>query len=156
MSTIDLKALESNFAQWRERRAPTLGEGTALEIYSIEQILKDADLSDDDMRAGHFGGGDDGGLDGMFFFINRVLILDETPLPDPALTVELVLIQAKYKNSFEEGAIEKLQSFSRDLLNYSKPVAKLTYFNSFVRDSIDRFRRQYASVMRSHHTLDFT
>src|SRR5436309_13338866 len=89
-------------------------------IYSIEQILKDADLSDDEMRAGHFGGGGDGGIDGMFLFINRTLILDETPLPDPALAVELVLIQAKYHNSFEEGAVEKLDSFARDLLDYSK------------------------------------
>jgi AIPR protein len=153
MSAIDTKALESNFENWIQERTPTLNKSKAFEIYSIEQILKDSDLSDDELRAGHFGGGDDGGIDGMFLFINRVLILDETPLPDPALTVELVLIQAKYHKSFEEEAVEKLHSFARDLLTYSKPVAKLTYLNSFVRDAIERFRDKYAAVMGSPHTL---
>jgi hypothetical protein len=58
MSAIDIKALEANFTKWREDRAPTLAESKAFEVYSIEQILKDADLSDDEMRAGHFGGGE--------------------------------------------------------------------------------------------------
>lgn len=153
MSAIDIRALEANFRKWRQDRTPTLSEPEAFEIYSIEQVLKDADLSDDEMRAGHFGGADDGGIDGMFFFINRTLILDDTPLPDPALEVELVLIQAKYQDSFKEGVVEKMDSFARDLLNYSKPVAKLTYLNSFVRDAIERFRQKYARVMGSQHTL---
>src|SRR5260370_15008366 len=153
MSAIDVKALESNFETWIQERAPTLPKSKAFEIYSIEQMLKDSDLSDDELRAGQFGGGDDGGIDGMFLFINRTLILDETPLPIPALAVELVLIQAKYHNGFEEEVVEKLHTFSRDLLTYSKSVAKLTYLNSFVRDAIDRFRKKYAAVMGSQHTL---
>jgi hypothetical protein len=67
MGEIDIKALEANFAKWRADRGPSLKDSEAFEIYSIEQILKDADLSDEEMRAGHFGGGDDGGVDGMFF-----------------------------------------------------------------------------------------
>src|SRR6266487_4496518 len=124
MSAIDIQALESNFEKWRQDRAPSLPVSDAFEIYSVEQVLKDSDLSDDELRAGHFGGGDDGGIDGMFLFINRTLILDETPLPNPALAVELVLIQAKYHNGFEEEVVEKLHAFSRDLLTYRKPVAK--------------------------------
>jgi hypothetical protein len=92
MSQIDINALESNFAKWRQDRAPDEKEFKAFEIYSIEQILKDSDLSDDDIASGNFGGGDDGGVDGMYLFINRNLILDETQLPDPAITVELVII----------------------------------------------------------------
>ncbi len=153
MSAIDIQALESNFEKWRQDRAPSLPVSDAFEIYSIEQVLKDADLSDDEVRAGHFGGGDDGGIDGMFLFMNRILILDETPLPDPALTVELVLLQAKNNNSFQEGTIEKLESFVRDLLDYSKPVSKLTHLNSRVRDAIERFRTKYAQVMGSQHIL---
>lgn len=153
MSAIDIQALESNFAKWCQDRGPGLPSSEAFEIYSIEQVLKDADLSDDEIRAGHFGGGDDGGIDGMFLFMNRTLILDETPLPDPALTVELVLLQAKNINSFQEGTIEKLESFTRDLLNYSNPVAKLTHLNSRVRDAIARFRDKYGQVMGSQHVL---
>jgi AIPR protein len=153
MSQIDINALESNFAKWRQDRAPDEKESKAFEIYSIGQVLKDADLSDDEVAAGNFGGGDDGGVDGMYLFINRNLILDETELPDPAITVELVIIQAKYQKSFTEDTIQKLDSFCRDLLDFSKGEDKLTLYNSSARDAIIRFREKYNQVMGSPHSL---
>jgi hypothetical protein len=98
MSDIDVKALETNFQKWRQERAPEKKECDAFEIYTIEQVIKDADLSDDEIKSGLMGGEDDGGVDGMYLFINRTLILDETPLPDSAIIVELIIIQSKYTN----------------------------------------------------------
>ena len=74
---------------------PKLAADKAFELYAIEYILRDADLSDEETKSGWVGGVDDGGIDGLFFFINRVLIQEETDPPVPAISAELVIIQAK-------------------------------------------------------------
>lgn len=152
MSDLDLRALEANFQRWKADRMPDSPNGDAFERYAIETVLKDYDLSDDEIDSGHIAGGDDGGVDGVYFFINRTLVQDDTDLPDP-VTVQLVLIQAKYESGFGETAIEKLQSFTRDMLDYSIPVDQLVHLNSFARDVITRFRDGYNEILGTPHAL---
>lgn len=154
MSEIDMQALEANFKKWRLERAPDEADSDAFEIYSIEQILKDSDLSDDEIASGNFGGGMDGGVDGMYLFMNRSLILAELDPPDPALSVELVLIQAKNEKSFTEAAIQKFTSFCTDLLDYTKTVDSFTIYNADVKDAMTLFREKYGEVLGSQHTLN--
>lgn len=47
------------------------------ELFSFEQILKDFDLSADEIKSGKTGGGDDGGIDGFFIFLNENLIQEK-------------------------------------------------------------------------------
>src|SRR5262245_59732057 len=68
MSALDVQALETNFNTWRKERVPHLSISDAFERYAVEQVLKDADLSDDEIDSGLFGGADDGGVDGMYLF----------------------------------------------------------------------------------------
>ena len=156
MSDLDVRALETNFETWKRERAPGLSNDKAFERYTVEQVLKDADLSDEEIESGLLGGSDDGGIDAMYFFINRTLILDETEIPDPVIDVELDLVQAKYQGGFSETAVERMYSFARDLLDYAKPVDQLTYLNSIARDAIARFREKYDSVLGQRHTLFIT
>ena len=41
--------------------------------FVCEQILKDYDLSDEDITSGLVDGGDDGGIDGFYIFVNKNL-----------------------------------------------------------------------------------
>jgi len=150
MSDIDVRALEANFEGWKKDRADALSTKNAFERYVIEQVLKDYDLSDEELDSGHLGGSDDGGIDGMYFFVNRTLIQDETEVPD-AVTATLILVQAKFESGFGENAIEKLYSFTRDLLNYATPPEQFVHLNSFVKDSIARFRDKYDLILGSPH-----
>jgi len=153
MSDIDVKALETNFQKWRQDRAPEEKESDAFEIYSIEQVLKDVDLSDDEIKSGLLGGEDDGGVDAMYLFINRILILDDTQVPESAIAVELVIIQSKNTKGFTETTIQKLHTFCADCFDWSKPVEKIQYFNQQVKDAISRFREKYDGVLASQHTF---
>jgi hypothetical protein len=56
MSALDVQALEANFTSWRNERVPHLSSAKAFERYAVEQALKDADLSDDEVESGLFGG----------------------------------------------------------------------------------------------------
>jgi hypothetical protein len=151
MSDLDVRALEANFDGWKRERAPQLPNDKAFERYCVEQLLKNADLSDEEIESGLLGGSDDGGIDAVYFFINRTLISDETEVPEPAMSATLILIQAKYQGGFSENAVEGMHSFARDLLDYSKPVDHLTYLNSLARDAISRFREKYDQILGSQH-----
>ncbi len=119
----------------------------AFERYVFEQALKEQNPSDEDMDVGDLGGGDDGGVDGMFLYIGGQLIGEETNVPNGSSAVELHIIQAKYESGFSETSVEKLESFARDLLSFDKPVDDLTYLNSKARDSIGNFRKKYYAML---------
>src|SRR5262245_66286648 len=84
MSVWDVNGLETNFEGFKRDRFPTLSNSDAFERFCIRQILKDADLSGEEIESGILGGGDDGGIDAMYFFVNRVLIQDQSDVPDDA------------------------------------------------------------------------
>ncbi|MCG3133766.1 MAG: hypothetical protein HMLKMBBP_01018 [Planctomycetes bacterium] len=153
MSEVDKKALEASFAKWCAERVPDMQEDRAFERFVIEQVLKDFDLTDDEIDSGHCGGGDDGGVDAMYIFVNRQLIRDESVIPDPATEVDLVIIQASRQQSHSEASIQKLDLFSRDMFDYAKPVTDLTYLSEKARESVALVRRTYESVMASNHTM---
>jgi hypothetical protein len=107
MSDLDIKALQTNFELWKKERAPELSAGEAFERYAIELILRDYDPSDDEIDVGWTGGlgGDDGGIDGIYFLVNRRFMTDEDKLPDEVIEVELHLVQAKNEVGFGETPI---------------------------------------------------
>lgn len=153
MSEWDIKALETNFEGFRKDRYPTSPISDAFERYAIRQILKDDDLSDDEIESGTLGGPDDGGIDGLYFFVNRRLIQDETDLPDEALTAQLVIIQAKFESGFGETTVTKLEAFAKDLLDHNRDVDAMIHLSSDAREAIRKFRDHYTKILASSHTM---
>lgn len=156
MSQWDIKGLETNFDGFRADRYPQLSVSDAFERFSVRQILKDADLSDDEIESGVLGGGDDGGVDAVYFFVNRVLIQDEGDLPDEAMSAELVIIQSKLETGFSETAVTKIEAFCHDLLDHNRDVDAMIHLNPDVRDAIRRFRENYTKILASPHTMTVT
>lgn len=154
MSDIDKQALLTNFKNWTQERASALTPSKAFERYVVEQVLKDLDPSDEDIESGDLGGGDDGGVDAIYLVMNgSALIFEDSVLPDPATSVELIIVQAKNEDGFSETAVEKMKSFCSDLFDYNKPTSKMPYLNSDARDAIDNFRVIYSKVFAQPHTM---
>ena len=131
MSLIDMKALETNFDGWRKERVPSLSISKAFERFAIEQILKDADLTDEELASGILGGDDDGGVDGMYFFVNRLLIQEEIDLPDPALS-------GRFKIHFDiEDKLKRYDLFydrrKGEYRELRKPVQKIISIRTLAR-----------------------
>jgi hypothetical protein len=147
MSEHDKKAVEANFTNWKAERAAEMTDGDAFERYAVELIFKDADLSDEEISSGIFGGGGDGGVDGLFFFVNSSLIVDEGKAPGSVESATLWVLQCKNKNSFEEVPVQKLESFVRDLFDFSKQIGSMTFYRKTVRDSMEVFRATYESII---------
>ena len=156
MSDLDKRALDANFQGWKRERTPDEDEGTAFEWYTIEQILKDSDLSDDDIEFGFIGGPDDGGVDGMYFFVDRKLVQLEDPAPVNGQEAALVLIQSKRSGGFSENVVDQIQGFLRNILEWDVSVDNLVHLNSAARDCIESFRHTFDGILQNAPRLTVT
>ena len=90
------------------------------EYFAASQVLKNYDLSDDEVSNGITGGGNDGGCDGIYVFLNSDLVTQdqlENLSASKGSTLNLVIMQAKYTTGFSEDAIMRWKVVSENLLN---------------------------------------
>jgi hypothetical protein len=133
---------------------------SAFELFAFEQILKSNDLTDEELFDGQVGGGNDGGLDGLFTFLDGNLLRVDSETFDPAFQpasvkrgAELTLfaVQAKTTNSFGETAYEKAQATFEILLDLERTEAELrALFSEAVVERAQVFRQAF-TVLASRH-----
>lgn len=119
------------------------------ELFVTEQVLKDFDLSDDEIESGLVGDGGDGGIDSIYLFVNGELVRDDF---DPTLVrrdalLELIIIQAKTSPGFAETPIERFITVSDDILDLSRSSHDLVpIYNPALVDAIERFHATYKTL----------
>ena len=80
------------------------------EIYTASEILKDYDLSYDEIRYGIVGNSGDGGIDSIFTFLNGGLLKEDTSINynQKKNNIDLFIIQSKTSKNFKkEDALMK-------------------------------------------------
>ena len=120
------------------------------EFFASSLVLKDYDLSDDEIFNGITGDGNDGGIDGFYLFINDELVtedmIENINIPR-SCSIDLIIVQAKYVSSFGEDAILKWKTTSSNLLEMKplnqykrryteKVIDNFTLFGNIIRKSI--------------------
>ncbi|MDG7000067.1 MAG: AIPR family protein [Nitrososphaerota archaeon] len=156
MSANDRIILEKILDQRQAEVAPQLAPSKFFEIFTAEQVLKDYDLSYDEIESGIVGDGGDGGVDSLFAFVNGDLIQDDTDTSSlrRSVSIDLVIIQAKTSTGFSESAIDRLKAFTEDLLDLSKDATSLaSVYNEDVLGVIKRFRTIYEELASRFPTL---
>ncbi|HEX8901571.1 AIPR family protein [Vitreimonas sp.] len=120
-----------------------LTDGDAFEYFCAETVLKPFALSFDEIDKGIVDGKNDGGIDGVFFFVNRSLIAIDTELDTfkSPVTVDLFIIQSKLDGGFTETAMSNLMSSVPELIRLDADKAALaTRFNSEVCEVFESYR----------------
>ncbi|UOQ53709.1 AIPR family protein [Hymenobacter cellulosivorans] len=126
------------------------------EIYTASEILKDFDLSYDDIKYGIVGDGGDGGIDSMFTFLNGELVKEDTEINinQKKNDIELILIQAKTSFTFKEDAVVKFRETAEDLFNLSSNPDKFSKrYNHDLIDKVKIFRNVYSKLARNFPKL---
>lgn len=142
-------------------RAPDLKIDEYFEIFIAEQVLKDYDLSYDELFEGNPGGGQDGGIDGIHIFVNGVWV-DQTNIDDftslkQSVKIDLFIIQAKNKTSFEEVVIDKFIAVTEDLFNLTTTIDDLSViYNSDVIKATEKFRTVYSALSHTFPEINIT
>ena len=118
------------------------------EYCCVDQFLKPFGLADDELRFGLVGGGNDGGVDAIYFLVNRRLVQDDTDLdPRTAVKVNLLVIQVKQNQGFSPPEINKLVFFSDNLLDLSrKPTDYKTTYNAQLLEVMRVFKVKYQQI----------
>lgn len=134
-------------------------EDSYFEFLAAQQLVKDYDLSDEEIENGLMGGGLDGGCDAIYIFSNGVLVNDdvfETLTIPKEMKLELVIIQAKNTTSFKEEAVMKWKTISENLLQFSNAIGDFTgRYNENVLRAFENFRLLHMKAIRSRVKLHF-
>jgi hypothetical protein len=149
-----------------EDRANARGEDSqlpndqAFELFAFEQALKEQDLSVEELEAGQVGGGNDGGIDGLYCFLNGNLVEEDAEVLedtfDPSNVkreseLDLVVVQAKQSPNFGEGAFEKLSAALNDLLDLAKTDEDLAeLFSPALIERAGIFRQAWKKLATRH------
>lgn len=128
MVTNDRIILDEVLKQGLSEVDPNISPSTFFEYFTAEQILKDFDLSSDEIESGLVGNGGDGGIDSIYLLVNGELVQEDPDLSHLKrdITIDLVIVQSKTHAGFQETPIERFNSVSNDLFDLSKDLSKLT------------------------------
>ncbi len=140
------------------------GDGMLLadyfEIYSASEILKDYDLTYDDIDygiVGNGGDGGDGGIDSIYTFINGEPLKEDTEVNGSQKKnhIELILIQSKTSPNFKEDAIIKFRESAQDLFNLSNnPDDFSSRYSADLIDKVKLFRNSYSKLARTFPVVE--
>jgi hypothetical protein len=150
------KLIENMVMDDYEQRSPDFDMNKFFELFVATQILKDHNLSDDELLSGIPNGGTrDGGIDGLYLFYNHQFIPSGTePELDRQVTVtnlQLHIIQCKYTDRITEDIIHKLVASMTDFLDLNNDLNSSTMTSRYSPDFIDTiqtFRSLYQKSRR--------
>jgi hypothetical protein len=100
---------------------PSNQRSEAFEYLVYQQVLKEFDLSRDEILSGSVDGKDDGGIDAIFIFVNGRLIadFDNAFLPKAKAYLEVFIISCKHRDTFKQDPINNLVASLMELLDFS-------------------------------------
>jgi hypothetical protein len=160
MADNDVVLINQVLAEQQTHRAIPMKEDTAFEHFAAQQVIKSRDLSVDEVADGVIGGGNDGGLDAIYVFLNGALLSEDSEVFDddfspakvpPGSILDLWLIQAKRETSFTETAIDKVASAASRLMNLGESEEALRgLYSDVVVAKFSLFRRALTRIASRH------
>lgn len=149
MNNNDSILLKQLINQKQEELAPDQDMSEFFEWFVAEQALKDRNLSYDEISDGIVDGGGDGGIDGVYMFVNNVLVretVDENGVRRK-VPIELVFIQAKTETGFTETAVMRFASAMDDLLNLDRDLNDLrSVYRSDLLEKVSSFHETHLAL----------
>lgn len=149
MASNDRIILDEVLKQRQAEVAPNVPASEFFELFTAEQVLKDHDLSYDEIDSGLVGDGGDGGIDSIYVLVNGELVQEDADYAylKKNITLELVIVQAKTSAGFQETPVERFLTVSEDILDLSKSVDSLMpIYNESLVEAIGRFRAVHSQL----------
>lgn len=136
----DTILIDGIIAQRMADGTPSTDKGEAFEYFSFEQLLKKYDLSQEEIESGWVDGRNDGGIDGIFLFVNGHLVLDITTFhyQKENSYVDLFVISCKHHDTFRESTLNTLVATAQELFDFS--LDEFAFRGSYSSDVLDHRR----------------
>ena len=94
--------------------------GQVFEHFAISELLKTYDLADEEITHGITDGADDGGIDGVYIFVNGLYLSEATSFrwPKQNAKLEIYIISCKHDDSHKLAPLESMDSSLSELLDF--------------------------------------
>lgn len=101
-------------------KLPSEKRDEVFEYLAFEQILKDFDLSVEELETGSIDGRQDGGIDGFFILVNGHLIQDPESFIWPRVGSELqvFIVSCKHHDTFKQSTLDNLVASLSELFDF--------------------------------------
>lgn len=156
MGENDRIILQSLFDDYKREGQENFSDDQHFELFAFDQILKNYELSYEEIIEGDINGGNDGGIDGFFTFLNGDLFDEGTDFEKVKKNpvVDFYLIQVKNNDSFSETAMDRLIVTSSDVFDLSKDEAYIRgVYNPALSGKIMEFKKFYLNIGKRHPLL---
>ncbi|WP_143875883.1 AIPR family protein [Nocardia fluminea] len=123
----------------QDARDTPLPDDIAYELLAAQSVLRDYQLSDEEVELGRVGGGMDGGIDGFYTFLDGTLLDEDSDVLSQNFKaadirrhadIDVWILQAKRETSFSETTFDKLESSLRRLFDLTLSDSDLTVLYS--------------------------
>jgi AIPR protein len=162
MSQHEVLALNTHFDNWKAERANDLRSIEPFLYYSVENITKAYNLTDEQVTFGITDHPNDAGIDALYFLAGNasIQIRDDVQLPLGGLDrIRIMIFQVKSSLSdtgFKPDDIDKFGHFVDDLLNMTSLDREMAgRYTPQILSLVTAFKNVYRSVVQSLPTLHF-
>jgi hypothetical protein len=127
MAKNDVVLLDGIIDERVEIKLPSNRRDEAFEYLAFEQILKDYDLSKDEIISGSVDGRNDGGIDGFFIIVNGHILIDPESFswPRTGAQLEVWIITCKHHDTFKQAPLDNLAASLSELFDFGLDNEKL-------------------------------
>lgn len=150
--------LDQLLAAQRSSLGYEISEADFFELFSAEQILKEYDVSFEEVQSGIMGATLDGGIDAAYMFINGDIVREDydiNSLPRK-IHLQIFIIQAKRSQGFSEEAINKFEASFTDLFDLTQEITSLnSVYNQDIISFISKFREVYGASTSKFPNIEF-
>lgn len=156
MAGNDAVILQSILDETKPDFGEDLADDTYFELFTANEVLRELDVSYAELEDGNVGGGGDGGLDGMYTFVNGEYVTEDFDFVSVGKnpSVQFVVTQAKRSSGFGETALDRATNTLRDLLDLEKPLDELAdLYDPRFADRTSRFRAAVTALAAKHPSI---
>lgn len=149
----EILLLETRLAQQQIETYPQATADEFFLISSIDTLLRRRELSYQQIEEGITEGGNDGGIDAVYVFMNRMLVEDDSITALSQCQIELDVIQVKNERGFKELALQRLLDHLPQLLQLEPPPTLQVEFNDRLLERFNIFRSLYLKAAKGFPEL---
>lgn len=127
MAKNDKVLLDGIIDERIEKKFPSEDRGEVFEFLVLEQVVKEYDLSGDEINSGWIDGRQDGGIDGFYIFVNGHYLNDVESFqwPKSGSELNIYLITCKHNDGFKQAVLDNLAASLTEFVNFGIPESEL-------------------------------
>ncbi|WEK54356.1 MAG: AIPR family protein [Candidatus Cohnella colombiensis] len=162
MAKNDVILLDGILEERVNEKIPSTLKDEAFEFLATEQILKDFDLSADEILNGSVDGRNDGGIDGFYIIVNGHLLTETDSFfwPKANAELEVHIITCKHHDTFKQQTLDSLIASLTELFDFgiTEKDLKGDYNNDLLemrKDFIFAYKKLSSTLARFNIKLSY-